>query len=365
MARASSKPPIVAAASRPSLELPLIGHSEAVQELASAMQGERMHHGWLLYGPEGIGKAKLAQQASAFLVAQKARRGEGLSVDFNHPDARLIAQGAHPDAFWLDKTTGWDGKKVPKSIPVGAVRSTLRKLQSTPAYGGWRSMVIDAVDDLNVDGANALLKPLEEPPRDTVLFLIVHSLSAVLPTIRSRCRHLALAPLGPDDMQTLVGILAPQSSAPRAALAISLANGRPGHMADLLEQTSCLDAYADFCVLAAHVGGRQVGGGQIGGGDDLAKRLQFAGSLGGMTEKDRADLLGLIEDWLSRRVRGQSEPEPLPTPDQALSLRGQQALASLWSEHTSALSVRRAINLDISETIMALFAALDQVYSQG
>lgn len=319
------------------------------------MQGERMHHGWLLHGPKGIGKAKLAQQASAFLVADKARRGEGLSVDVDHPDARLIAQGAHPDAFWLDKTTGSDGKKIPKTIPVGAVRSTLRKLHSTPAYGGWRAMVIDAIDDLNVDGANALLKPLEEPPRDTVLFLIVHSLSAVLPTIRSRCRHLALAPLGHEDMQSLAGVLAPQSSPERTALAISLASGRPGQMAALLAQTSCLDAYGDFCSLAAQAGGKA----------DLARRLQFASSLGGMAEKDRADLLGLVEDWLSRRVRGHSEPSPLPTPDYALTLQQQQALANLWSEHTAALSVRRAINLDLSETIMALFAALDQVYSQG
>lgn len=319
------------------------------------MQGERMHHGWLLHGPKGIGKAKLAQQASAFLVADKARRGEGLSVNVDHPDARLIAQGAHPDAFWLDKTTGSDGKKIPKTIPVGAVRSTLRKLHSTPAYGGWRAMVIDAIDDLNVDGANALLKPLEEPPRDTVLFLIVHSLSAVLPTIRSRCRHLALAPLSHEDMQSLAGVLAPQSSPERTALAISLASGRPGQMAALLAQTSCLDAYGDFCSLAAQAGRKA----------DLARRLQFASSLGGMAEKDRADLLGLVEDWLSRRVRGHSEPSPLPTPDCALTLQQQQALANLWSEHTAALSVRRAINLDLSETIMALFAALDQVYSQG
>lgn len=360
MARSSSKVPAVTAPSRPSLELPLVGHNEAVEELASAMQGERMHHGWLLYGPEGIGKAKLAQQASAFLVAPKARRGEGLSVDLEHPDARLITQGAHPDAYWLDKTTGSDGKKVPKSIPVGAVRSTMQKLQSTPAYGGWRSMVIDAVDDLNLDGANALLKPLEEPPRNTVLFLIVHSLSAVLPTVRSRCRHLALNPLSLPDMQNLADALAPQSSSERIALAIALANGRPGQMADLLADSSCLDSYADFCVLAAHVGG-----GQSGGRGDLAKRLQFAGSLGSMAETNRADLLGLIEDWLSRRVRGVSEPNPLPTPDQALSLNGQQALANLWSAHTSALSVRRAINLDISETMMALFAALDQVYTQN
>lgn len=360
MARASSKPPVSIAPSRPPLEPPVVGHNEAAQELAAAMQGQRMHHGWLLHGPKGIGKAKLAQQASAFLVADKARLDDGLSVDIDHPDARLIAQGAHPDAFWLDKTTGSDGKKTPKAIPVGAVRSTLQKLQSTPAYGGWRAMVIDAVDDLNVDGANALLKPLEEPPRKTVLFLIVHSLSAVLPTIRSRCRHLALAPLGQDEMQGLASVLAPQSSVERTALAVSLANGRPGQMADLLADTSCLDAYADFCVLAADVGGRSAMG--QGG---LAKRLQFAGSLSGMAEKDRADLFGLLEDWLSRRVRRQNEPSPLPTPETALGLRQQQAVATLWSDHTAALSVRRAINLDISETIMALFAALDQVYTQN
>lgn len=326
--------------------------------LAAAMQGDRMHHGWLLHGPQGIGKARLAQQASAFLVADKARMGQGLHVDTAHPDVRLITQGAHPDAFWLDKSTGSDGKKIPKSIPVGAVRSTLQKLQSTPAYGGWRAMVIDAVDDLNVEGANALLKPLEEPPRETVLFLIAHSLSAVLPTIRSRCRHLALSPIGEADMQSLAASLAPDADLQRVALAIALAKGRPGEMVELLGETSCLDAYVAFCDLAAQAGPD----GAAGRG--LAERLQLAASLGGMADKERGELLGLIEDWLSRRVRGENEPSPLPTPPGRLGLHQQQALASLWSEHTSALSVRRAINLDLSETIMALFAALDQVYTQ-
>ncbi|MFK7792048.1 MAG: AAA family ATPase, partial [Devosiaceae bacterium] len=184
----------VASASAPpkenQLAKPLVGHEAASATFIDAIHGGRMHHGWLLHGPKGVGKARFAAQAGAYLVAEAARQDtSSLTLDIDHPDARLIAQGAHPDAHWIDRFASLDGKKPPKQIPVAAVRSTLQKLQSTAAYGGWRVLVVDSVDELNNEGANALLKPLEEPPHNTAILLVAHTLSRVLPTIRSRCRH--------------------------------------------------------------------------------------------------------------------------------------------------------------------------------
>ncbi|MEO0384002.1 MAG: DNA polymerase III subunit delta' [Pseudomonadota bacterium] len=338
------------------LDQPLVGHAAAQKTLLDAVQGGRMHHGWLLHGPKGVGKARFAAQAAAYLVAQNARQDTAsLDVDLSHPDARLVAQGAHPDLHWIDRQTGSDGKKLPKTIPVGAVRSTLHKLQSTAAYGGWRVLVVDSVDELNVEGANALLKPLEEPSQRTALFLVVHALNQVLPTIRSRCRHLAFAPLETASMEKLS---APLDDDDQSEMAIALSGGRAGHMLSLSKDSRALGAYQDFCTLAAAAGERP-------DSKTIATRLTLAGSITAMAPETRELLLGLIEDWLSRRVRGEAEPHGLATSQRTTSMAAQNRLAALWSEHTEAIRTHQAINLDVSERIMVLFDRLDQVYSQG
>jgi DNA polymerase-3 subunit delta' len=338
------------------LDQPLVGHTAAQKTLLDALQGGRMHHGWLLHGPKGVGKARFAAQAAAYLVAENARQDTGsLDVDLSHADARLVAQGAHPDLHWIDRQTGSDGKKLAKKIPVGAVRSTLHKLQSTAAYGGWRVLVVDSVDELNVEGANALLKPLEEPSQRTALFLVVHALNQVLPTVRSRCRHLAFSPLEGVSMEK---IALSADSSDHNDMAIALSGGRAGHMLSLSKDSQALDAYQDFCTLAAAAGERP-------DSKTIATRLTLAGSITAMAPETRELLLGLIEDWLSRRVRGEAEPRGLATSQQTVSLEAQNQLAALWSEHTEAIRTHQAINLDVSERIMVLFDRLDQVYSQG
>lgn len=338
------------------LERPLVGHSVQQKTFRESVSSGCLHHGWLLHGPKGIGKARFALQAAAYLAAEGARQeGGGLRIEADHPDARLIAQNAHPDAIWIDRLTGLTGgKKLPKTIPVATVRDGLHKLQSTAAYGGWRTLVVDAVDDLNAEGANALLKPLEEPPRKTVLFLIAHRLSAVLPTLRSRCRLMAFSRLSEDELGKIAFGAQPDAVPEQMHdVARALADGRAGVVQDLLAEPELLEAYGQFCMQAAR------------GSGSLPDRLAFASFLAALDDTGRSTMLGLMDDWFSRRVRGQAEPSPLPTPDQTLDLSGRRSLAELWSELGKELSIRRAINLDISERIMALFAGLDRVYSEG
>lgn len=337
------------------LDQPLIGHEHAQSSFLDALQSGRMHHGWLLHGPKGVGKARFAAEAAAFLVAEAARRTDGLSIDLNHPDARLVSQGAHPDLHWIDRRTGSDGKKLPKTIPVAAVRASLQKLQSTAAYGGWRALVVDSVDELNADGANALLKPLEEPSERTILFLVAHALNQVLPTIRSRCRHLAFAPL---DNASLREVAQRLSENQQIDLAMALANGRPGAMLALANNPDALDVYRAFCQLAAQAGVQS-------SRETVPSRLVLSAQFAGLVPEQRDLVLGLIEDWFSRRVRGDSEPGDLAAPAPATSPSLKNDLASLWSEHTAAIGVRQAINLDLSERMMTLFDRLDQVYRLG
>ena len=107
---------------------------------------------------------------------------------------------AHGDLLVLERTINEKTNKLRQDIQVDDVRRTVTFFGSTAGEGGWRVAIVDAVDELNREGANALLKILEEPPRRAVLLLVSHSAARVLPTIRSRCRLLALRPLSAAEV---------------------------------------------------------------------------------------------------------------------------------------------------------------------
>ena len=96
----------------------------------------------------------------------------------------------------LNEQTG----KLYTVIRVDDVRRTVSFFGSTAGEGGWRIAIVDAIDDLQREGANALLKVLEEPPQHSLLLLVSHAPGRELPTIRSRCRRLLLRPLAPDNV---------------------------------------------------------------------------------------------------------------------------------------------------------------------
>jgi DNA polymerase III subunit delta' len=179
----------------------LHGQAEAERALLEAYRGRRFHHAWLIAGPAGIGKATLAYRMARFVLAHPdprtpaVQRATSLHVDTDHPVARRIAAQAHGDLLVLERTVNEKTNKLRQDIQVDDVRRTVTFFGSTAGEGGWRVAIVDAVDELNREGANALLKILEEPPRRAVLLLVSHSAARVLPTIRSRCRLLALRPL--------------------------------------------------------------------------------------------------------------------------------------------------------------------------
>ena len=179
----------------------LHGQAEAERALLEAYRGRRFHHAWLIAGPAGIGKATLAYRMARFVLAHPdprtpaVQRATSLQVDADHAVARRIAAQAHGDLLVLERTINEKTNRLRQDIQVDDVRRTVTFFGSTAGEGGWRVAIVDAVDELNREGANALLKVLEEPPRRAVLLLVSHSAARVLPTIRSRCRLLALRPL--------------------------------------------------------------------------------------------------------------------------------------------------------------------------
>ena len=184
----------------------LVGHAEAERSLLEAYRGGRIPHAWLLGGPRGIGKATLAYRLARFVLAHpgpaapEVQGADSLALNPEHPVARRVAAQAQGDLLVLERIINEQTGKLYTVIRVEEVRRTVSFFGSTAGEGGWRVAIIDSVDELNTEGANSLLKILEEPPPRTLLLLISHAAGRVLPTIRSRCRVLMLRPLSPDEV---------------------------------------------------------------------------------------------------------------------------------------------------------------------
>jgi len=185
----------------------LMGHAAAERDLAEAFASGRMHHAWLIVGPEGIGKATLAYRLARHVLARPAERdatGGSLEIAPDAATARLIRALSHPALLVLRRPYDVRSKRHAVSIPVDEVRRLKSFLGLTAAEDTWRVVIVDAADELNVNAANALLKSLEEPPKRALFLLIAAQPSRLLPTVRSRCRRLYLAPLSGGALRQAV-----------------------------------------------------------------------------------------------------------------------------------------------------------------
>ncbi len=209
----------------------LFGHAAAEQALLSAYKSGRVPHAWLIGGEPGIGKATLAYRFARFVqahpdpAAPDVQQATSLAVDPDNRVARRIAAQAQGDLLTLERVMNEQTGKLYTVIRVDDVRRTVAFFGSTAGEGGWRIAIVDAVDDLAREGANALLKVLEEPPERALLLLVSHAPGRELPTIRSRCRRLLLRPLAPEDV----------------ARAVATASGRAADDAQVTEAVAAAD----------------------------------------------------------------------------------------------------------------------------
>src|SRR5438477_6169546 len=183
----------------------LFGHREAETALLTAYRSGRIPHAWLIGGAQGIGKATLAYRMARFVLTHRdpqaapVQRAETLAVAASESVARQVAAAAHGGLLVLER--GLNDRGVLRTvITVDETRETISFFGSTAAVDGWRVCIVDTVDELNPNAANALLKILEEPPQRSLFLLVSHSPARALPTILSRCRKLALRPLATEDV---------------------------------------------------------------------------------------------------------------------------------------------------------------------
>lgn len=210
----------------------LLGHDHAWRTWRAAMAGARMHHGWILTGKRGLGKASFALAAAAELVAVP---GVSQPPVESHPDILVLEPLPAND----DETKKRDDGKPytrKRSISVDQVRQMQARLFTRPTLGPRRVVIIDAADDLEKSAVNALLKSLEEPPAGTFFLLVTHRLGRLLPTVRSRCLILRFAPLPDEDVDRALASAMPQLDRAARAGAVAASGGSPGAAMAFAEQ---------------------------------------------------------------------------------------------------------------------------------
>lgn len=338
----------------------LYGQERAEQAFLEAWSGGRLHHGWLLTGPSGIGKATLAYRIAAARLMAGDHAPETLDTG-DTGAAHRVRAGTEPSLSVLRRTPHEKTGKLRTQIGIEDVRVLKRGLTLSAPDGQWRAVIVDAVDEMTTAAANALLKVLEEPPERTLMLLISHAPGGVLATIRSRCRRLDLDPLGPEALAAALagtGVTAAEADAPALA---ALSGGSVGRAFQLAEAGGGA-LYREVLGLFA--------GGQIDRPALVALSERAAGRERETVYPMLADLTLLLLGRLARAgVVG--PPPPIAPEETAVFTRAAAtpAQARHWAEAApriaAAVHHARAVNLDPAQTILDMFLDLDTTLSRA
>jgi DNA polymerase III subunit delta' len=333
--------------------LRLVGHRNVLDQLAERYASGRMHHAWLLTGPRGIGKATLAARFAGHLF----RHPDPANAPRHYVDPQdddpvegQVARGAHPNYLHMRRPWNEKDKKWRRDLTVEEIRRTVPFFGKSAARPGWRVAVVDTADDLNASAANALLKILEEPPPNA-LFLVLANAPSMLATIRSRCQKIIMRPPSKADIIDVLGNLgfAQDLSAGDLALVAELSGGSV-RRAITLANGRGIELYRRYLSITSQIDTVPW---------DLVHAL--AGELAPAEANDRYRLLlDIVQDTLSRRLRGEVPPEAADSHAGGHQPHDLARLADVWEKINRSAQLADAWNLDRKQVILNLFLSLHE-----
>jgi len=347
----------------------LVGHAAAEAALLASYRSGRLPHAWLFTGPRGVGKATLAFRFARFLFAESGRMAGGLfaapaptslAVAADDPVFRRVASGGHADLMVVERA--WDPRRrrLRSEIVADDTRGIAGFLRLTAAEGGWRVVIIDGADAMNHHAANAVLKILEEPPRRAVLLLTSDNPGRLLPTIRSRCRLLALKPLPEAEIVAALGRYRPDLDDAAQAVLARLADGSIGR-ALALASADGIALYRDLRTMLERLPAL-----------DAEALSAFADRVGRADgEAGFALVAELLPGWLARMIALAAGQGGVALADEAAGMRrvaarrGLDQWVEVWENLNHLFAQADGLNLDRKQVVLSAFFTLEAAARQA
>ncbi|MBB5572557.1 MULTISPECIES: DNA polymerase III subunit delta' [Rhizobium] len=340
------RPGVLDGAIAPQDNTRLFGHEEAEAFLAQSYRSGKGHHAVLIEGSEGIGKATLAFRFANHVLSYPDPATAPETIGDPDPASaisRQISGGASHNLLHLARPVDDKTGKVKSAITVDEVRRAGKFFSQTSGTGNWRIVIIDPADDLNRSAANAILKILEEPPKRALFLVLSHAPGKLLPTIRSRCLPLKLAPLSDDALGKAL-----------AHLGIGLS---PGQGADLL--AAAKGSVSEALKLLNYGGGEIVAAyEQVISTDGPAARRAMHRLADALSAKESDTIFGFFVSHIGDDIMARARAAALEG-----HLTVAERLARLYADVTERLTVSQAYNLDRKQTIITILGDLKQQLS--
>ena len=362
----------IAGAPHPMLANEIIGHSSQKLSFLSSFASNRLPQCWLLAGDMGIGKASFAWLIAKFLLTTKYQPAD-LKIDLNETNINSILEpqsgstlnriisGSEQRVYIVRRGYNEKRKAFFKNISIEDVRKLQSYCSLSIADGGKRIIIIDTADDLNKSSSNALLKLLEEPPKNTIFLLISHQPNLLLPTIKSRCQKLSFSNLDQTDLGAVLTAIGCKIE-PSDEVSLSILSKGSAGAACRLINSNCINLYRDILNIASSLPNLNTN-----------KILQLSQNYFAKAKPSEFEIfIEMMQHFFSRLCKtGVMQKPVLPsvTDNEAKimkSLCPNLKSARLWSEaaNISLAKLHKGylLNIDIESLILDAFIYLEECY---